>query len=181
MTSVLVDQPPPRHADVERALGGLSEAEIRTLLRQVLPLLGFFDVRELHGPYEQGKDLLAWRESELGTKDWTGFVVKCGDVNAQVGATSGIRTVLQQVEQVLDHEVPDLLTSDTSHVRGCWVVTNGRILPNALADVVVTLRRHHLDKLVRWIDLTILTRLFNEKFPRLELERLLNLPPVQRE
>lgn len=173
MARELLDPPAPYYADVEQALLVLDEPALRRLLRRVLPRLGFFDVRELHGPHEQGKDLLAWRPSELGTRDWTGFVVKRGNLTAQVGSPSGIRTVLHQVEQVLDHVIPDPVTCDSSSVRGCWVVTNGRILPNALEDVAATLRRHHLDKLVRWIDITTLTRIMSQRFRREELEELI--------
>src|ERR1043166_9572320 len=90
--------------------------------------------------------------SEIDTTEWVGFVVKAGDITAQVASVSGIRTVLHQVEQVLDHEIIDPLTSARSQVRGCWVVTTGRILPHALDDASTTMRRHHLDKLVRWVD-----------------------------
>ena len=176
MSAIEIDQPPPYYPDVERALRDLAEIEVRALLRRLLPRLGFFDVREQHGPHELGKDLLAWRRSELGTRDWTGFVVKAGDVTAQVSSSTGIRTVLHQVEQVLDHGIMDPISSDRTHVRACWVVTNGRILPNALDDIAATLRRHHLDKLIRWIDLTAFAGIFTNKFARHEIEKLLQLP-----
>jgi hypothetical protein len=140
-----------------------------------LRALDYVDVRVLHGPREEGKDLLAWRMSEIDTSEWVGFVVKTGDITAQVAAVSGIRTVLHQVEQVLDHEIIDPLTSARSQVRGCWVVTTGRILPHALDDAAATMRRHHLDKLIQWVDREALTRLLSERLPRQALIRMLNL------
>jgi len=173
-------EPVPYYGDVEVALRAMLEAEVRSrVMPTLLRHLGFHEVRDLHGPHEQGKDLLAFRWSELGTKDWTGFVIKRGDITAQVGSTTGIRTVLHQVEQVLDHEIIDPRTSDRSHVRGCWVVTNGHILKPALEDVAVTLRRHHLEKLVRWLDIDTLTNLITRYLSRDSLEQLLGLPSLR--
>jgi hypothetical protein len=169
----------PYYTDVEKALAALSEPELRDhVLPVLLRALAYIEVRRLHGPREEGKDLLAWRWSTIDTKDWTGFVVKSGDLNAQVGSSAGIRTVLYQVEQVLDHSIVDPLTSSVTHVRECWVVTNGKVAEYVLGEIEVTLRRHHLDKLIRWIDLTTLTRLFNEKLTRPQLDELFS--PQQR-
>ena len=113
--------------------------------------------------------------SEIDTREWVGFVVKTGDLTAQVASVSGIRTVLHQVEQVLDHEIVDPLTSARFQVRACWVVTTGRILAHALDDAAVTMRRHHLDKLIRWVDGAALTRLLSERLPRPVLVEMLRL------
>ena len=99
------------YPDVEPALRELDKRELRErILPPLLQALGFVDVRHRHGPREEGKDLLAWRLSVIDTHDWIGFVVKRGDLNAQVTSSAGIRTVLHQVEQVLNHEVTDPLT-----------------------------------------------------------------------
>ena len=138
---------------------------------------GFFEVRPRHGPREEGKDLLGKHESRIGTHDWVGFVVKAGDLNAQVASSSGIRTTLHQVEQVLDHEVTDPLTSAQALVRECWVITNGEIPGHALDEVAHTLRRHHLEKMVRWIDVRTLARLINEALDPEYLAEILGLDP----
>jgi hypothetical protein len=78
----------------------------------------------LKSPY----DLLAWRMSEIDTREWVGFVVKTGDLTAQVASVSGIRTVLHQVEQVLDHEIVDPLTSARSHVHMLSILVEPRTL-----------------------------------------------------
>lgn len=162
--------------DVAEAVGRLAERQLRDdVLPPLLRALDYVDVRVLHGPREEGKDLLAWRMSEIDTPEWVGFVVKAGDITAQVAAVSGIRTVLHQAEQVLDHEIIDPLTSARSHVRSCWVVTTGRVLPHALDDASATMRRHHLDKLIRWVDREALTRLLSERLPRQALVQMLHL------
>lgn len=84
----------------------------------------------------------------------------------------------------MDHEIIDPLTSAHSQVRGCWVVTTGRILPHALEDASATMRRHHLDKLIRWVDGAALTRLLSENLPRQALLQMLHLtaettPPAE--
>jgi hypothetical protein len=167
------------YPDVEPALRELDERELRErILPPLLQALGFVDVRHRHGPREEGKDLLAWRRSVIDTHDWIGFVVKRGDLNAQVTSSAGIRTVLHQVEQVLDHEVTDPLTSAQSVVRECWVITNGDIPGHAIDEISSTLRRHHLEKAVRWIDVNTLTRLLSERLPRELLVQLLALEPT---
>ncbi|HEX2685639.1 MAG TPA: hypothetical protein VHN14_03435 [Kofleriaceae bacterium] len=176
MSGVLIDAK-RYYQDVAEVIGKLTERDLRDdVLPPLLRKLYYVDVRVLHGPREEGKDLLAWRMSEIDTPEWVGFVVKAGDITAQVAAVSGIRTVLHQVEQVLDHEIIDPLTSARSQVRGCWVVTTGRILPHALEDASATMRRHHLDKLIRWVDGEALTRLLSERLPRRALVEMLHLP-----
>ena len=175
MSSAQIDAK-PYFRDVAEAIGKLTERDLRdVVLPPLLRKLYYVDVRILHGPREEGKDLLAWRMSEINTPEWVGFVVKTGDITAQVAAVSGIRTVLHQVEQVLDHEIIDPLTSARSQVRGCWVVTTGRILPHALEDAAATMRRHHLDKLIRWVDGAALTRLLSENLRRQTLVEMLHL------
>jgi hypothetical protein len=178
MSGMLIDAM-PYYPDVAQAVARLTERDLRNdVLPRLLRRLYYMDVRVLHGPREEGKDLLAWRMSEIDTTEWVGFVVKTGDITAQVAAVSGIRTVLHQVEQVLDHEIIDPLTSERSQVRGCWVVTTGRILPHALGDASATMRRHHLDKLIRWVDGAALTRLLSERLPRQALVQMLHLTPA---
>jgi len=153
------------------------EAKLRDrILPPLLHELGFVDVRGRHGPREEGKDLLARRTSILDTQDWIGFVVKAGDLNAQVASSAGIRTVVNQVEQVLDHPITDPLTSDPSTVRECWVLTSGLIPGHALDEVAVTLHRHHLDRVVRWLDGKKIAGLLVEFIDRARLSTLLELP-----
>lgn len=65
-----------RNAEIAAAVGKLTEQKLRAeLLPALLNKLGYQDVRVLHGPREQGKDLLAWRRTELETDEWVGFVV----------------------------------------------------------------------------------------------------------
>jgi hypothetical protein len=105
MSGVSID-PNPYYPDVMKAVGKLAERDLRNdVLPSLLRELNYVDVRVLHGPREAGKDLLAWRMSEIDTPEWVGFVVKVGDITAQVTSVSGIRTVLHQAEQVLDHEI----------------------------------------------------------------------------
>lgn len=177
MTTVDLDR--NLYPDIEPALRELDEKALRErVLPALLHELEVFEIRPRHGPREEGKDLIGWRRSPLDTRDWVGFVVKAGNLNAQVTSTAGIRAVLHQVEQVLDHEITDPLSSAQSVVRECWVVTNGDIPGYALDEVAFTLRRHHLEKAVRWIDVTTLTRLLS-RLPRPKVEELLGLAPPQ--
>lgn len=165
------------YPDIGPALRKLDEEALRErVLPVLLRRLEFIDVRSRHGPMERGKDLLAWRRGPLGTADWYAFVVKSGNLNAQVAHVAGIRTVLHQVEQALDHEVVDPLTSASSIVREAWVVTNGAIPGHAVDEIGATLRRHHLDRVLRWVDIEVLTRLLSA-LPRDELEVMLELKP----
>lgn len=181
MTEMQLD-PKPYSPDVEQALKTLDERVVRdVVLPALLHALDFFDVRQRHGSREEGKDLLAWRNSILGSHDWHGFVVKVGDLNAQVASPQGVRSVLHQVEQVLDHEITDPVTSGQVSVRECWVVTTGGILGHALDEVAVTLKRHHLHQAVRWIDGKKLATLLCEHVPKKQLDDILALPAVAKE
>lgn len=168
----------PYRPEVEDALRALDEARLREVLCSLLKGgMRFVEVRINHGPQEKGKDLIAWRSNELvGGRDYYAFVVKAGNLNAQVTSASGIRGVLHQVEQALDFPLANPLNANESFIRECWVVTNGRIPQDVLDDVHHTMRRHHLDRLVRWVDLSTLTRLFsNSKLDQADVDKLLGI------
>lgn len=59
-------------------------------------------------------------------------------------------------------------------MRERWVITNGDIPGHAIDEISSTLRRHHLEKAVRWIDVKTFTRLLSETLPR----ELLALEPT---
>jgi hypothetical protein len=175
VTTTKLDASPGYLWEVEEALRKLTEKELHGWLRALLHGMGFFDIRVRHGPREEGKDLLAWHVSRIGSHDWVGFVVKAGNLNAQVASPWGVRTVLYQVEQVLDHDVVDPVTSAQSVVRECWVITSGEIPGHAVDEVAHTLRRHHLEKAVRWVDVTTLARLMATHLAPERLDELLGI------
>src|SRR5262245_52757912 len=86
MSGVSID-PLSYYPDVAEAVGKLSEHGLRAVVPPpLLRALSYVDIRMLHGPREEGKDLLAWRMSEIETTEWVGFVVKAGDITAQVAS-----------------------------------------------------------------------------------------------
>lgn len=118
----------PSEGDCLAILQGLSEAELtRLVLVPLLRAMGFSDVRYNNGPMEYGKDILAWKYDELGAQTWLAIVAKCVDISGSVVDHAGARAVVNQVQQVFEHEFVITRTATRARVARCWVVTSGNL------------------------------------------------------
>ncbi len=101
------------------------ETEIHTLLEEILPELGFFDVKITHekgNRPEFGKDLICSRIDELeNKKDWYAFVVKKGKVSGNSGA---VREIENQVYECFKHPYKSIEQTKKIPINKVKVVTN---------------------------------------------------------
>lgn len=133
---------------------GLDEARLRSqVLIPLFEAMGFKGIHEYHGGSgEQGKDIIMWKEDELGERVYYGVVVLAERITGKArGGTSPASKVEFQVRQSIGSSFQDLLTLKTQQIDRCWVVTSGEVkkearesLNNSLGDP--------LRRLIRLID-----------------------------
>ena len=102
-----------------------NESEIHTLLEELLPEMGFQDVKITHekgSRPEYGKDLICSKIDDIeGKKDWFAFVVKKGKV---AGNSSTIREIQDQVHECFQYPYKSLEQSKKIPINKVKVVTN---------------------------------------------------------
>jgi len=143
--------------DREEKLGmlqGLSEADLRkNVLIPLFRKMGFNDVIEYHGGgAEKGKDIIYYTIDGFGDKEYTGVVVKIGDITGSVSSSMGAKNILFQVEQTLQEEYTDVYNFKKLKIDKCIVVTNGSIKNTAMESICGKLEGANLNRLVTFID-----------------------------
>ena len=101
------------------------ETEIHTLLEEILPALGFSDIKITHekgNKPEFGKDLVCSRIDKLeNKKDWYAFVVKKGKVSGNSGA---VREIENQVFECFKYPYKSIEQTKKIPINKVKVVTN---------------------------------------------------------
>jgi len=148
-----------------RSLSALSEAELRhQVLIPLLGRMGFRAATELHGHVEHGKDIVAFDYGKLKQRSYLAVVAKAGDLTGAVSEKRGVREVLFQVEGAFDTPYRDLFDVKEIQIDEVWVVTSGRITPNARESLFGTLQKRHLERRTRFVSGEQLVALIDEHF-----------------
>jgi hypothetical protein len=153
------------NAKIKR-LSELSEKQLReTLLVPLLARLGYKAVTVYHGPQERGKDIICYRQDQLGDREYLAVVAKAADLNGAVSSSDGLREVLHQVLQCFDVPYEDLFGVTRVRMNRVWVVTSRRIISGAQASIFDGLQKNNLDKVTRFISGERLIELLDEYYP----------------
>lgn len=107
-------------------LKNLNEAEFRR--RVLLPLLkamGYQDVEHYHGPNEQGKDVVGWKKTDDGAREYVAIVAKAGKINASASGDAG--TVATQVKQAFGSIFTNSTTGTKHQAHRVIVAATGTI------------------------------------------------------
>ena len=73
-----------------KRLAELSEKALRdTVLAPLLARMGYKGVTVYHGPQERGKDIVCYREDELGEREYQAVVAKAVDLSGSVSSADG--------------------------------------------------------------------------------------------
>ncbi|KXN98911.1 hypothetical protein LS48_07360 [Aequorivita aquimaris] len=101
------------------------ETEIHTILEELLPEMGFSDVKVTHekgNKPEFGKDLVCSYLDEIeGKKDWFAFVVKKGKVS---GSTGVVREIEDQVFECFKYPYKSLEQTKKIPINKVKIITN---------------------------------------------------------
>ena len=102
----------------------MKENEFRTAV--LIPLfkkMGFQGVQDMHGPQEQGKDIVMWKHDEHNGRMNYSVVVKAKRVTGAASGSSSAVDVANQVWQCFTSDYEDVNESVRQRVDICWVVT----------------------------------------------------------
>ncbi len=134
-------------------LRSLKEDRLRTdVIIPLLRAMGYHDVDHWHGgPGELGKDVVCWKDADLG-RQYLAVVAKSGKIT---GATTSAGVVATQLNQAFGTPFRNKVTQEEHDVHTCWVVSNGTIAKQArdatLAVLSVERRRY-----IRFVDVDTL-------------------------
>lgn len=107
------------------AIRNMNEADLRK--RVIIPLMKamkYKGVFEWHGGSgELGKDVVGWKENDLGSRRNLAVVAKAG----RISGAQKIGTVKTQVSQAFNTTYLDPLTGRQEQIHQCWIVANGRL------------------------------------------------------
>lgn len=139
----------------------LIEVDLRQ--KVIMPLMvkmGFRDVHEWHsGVMELGKDVLGWKEGELGDRVNIAVVAKATRISG-----TAVQEVTRQVRQAFNTPFEDPVTHTMQVVHTVWIVTNKETpsdsLPGLWADIDESKHRY-----VNLYDGEKLWRLWEKHFP----------------
>jgi hypothetical protein len=159
-------------------LDGLDEAQLcKRVLIPLLRALGFRDVHYNNGPNERGKDVLGWKIDELDQPSWLAVVAKAVDISGAAGGNNSVLTISTQIDQALNEGYAAPPIGRVIHIDRCWVITSGRIVPDALEKAKGTLESRGHTRFVRWIQGSALIELIDRRLPGLWAELQNPEPP----
>ena len=123
----------------------------------IIPLLrqmGFQDVTYTHGGSgEQGKDIVCWKQDELGVRKNYSVVAKAVPITGKAKVAKGTAgEVSMQIQQSFGKEYPDPVSGRSQSVNECWVVTNQTISKEADEAILSSLGTTTLARNVTFID-----------------------------
>ena len=120
----------------------LDEASFRTsVLIPLLKAMGYRDVEHYHGPNEQGKDVVGWKEEEDGTRAYTAVVAKKGNLNAS--ASGDAANVATQVRQAFGSGFSNAVSGERQKAHRVVIATTGSIREEAREAIRIQLDEHH--------------------------------------
>jgi hypothetical protein len=145
----------------------LKMKEIPLQKEVLIPLfkkMGFRDVRPHQGPGEIGKDIVMWKNEEIGRRMNYAVVVKAKKITGKVPGSSSAGQVATQVQQCFGEDYLDSRTLEDCMVHQVFVVTSQEIIPQAKIAIRSILRRSNLDRATTFIDGEALWELIEEHF-----------------
>lgn len=149
-----------------KRLAKLSEKELReTVLMPLLTRMAYQAVTLRHGSQERGKDIICFKQDQLGDREYLAVVAKAVDLNGSVSSSDGLREVLHQINQCFDTPCEDLFGMHKISVDRVWVMTSKNIVSGAEDSVFDSLKKNNLDKVTRFIPGQRLAELIDEYYP----------------
>ncbi len=116
----------------------MNEKDLRNLI--LIPLLRamkYQDVHEYHGGREHGKDIVCWKNNDLGYRKNLALVVKAQPVSGKAKVDKATAGEIQtQINQCFGKLYLDPVNSSSQSVHQCWVVSNHPINETAIDAIV---------------------------------------------
>lgn len=130
----------------------MKEAEFQnTVLIPLFRAMKFRDVSPFGGGnLERGKDIIMWKESDLGQRLNYGVVVKSKKITGNAETNNGAMNVLNQVRQMLKTSHINPVNGSSVRIQRCIVACSKEITKEAMNSIEGELE-NQLDKLVEWL------------------------------
>lgn len=156
--------------DISEKLAKIQSYDERGLREKVLMRLlvdmDYQDVRICHGSTEAGKDIVFWKEDELGDRIWTALVVKTTKITGKADdMNSSLFAVCNQVEQVFNEPYTNPRNTSKVRIDRCWVVTSSNITSAATQKAMYKFRKSNLDRVVKFLSGQDIVRLLDQYAP----------------
>lgn len=145
-------------------LGKMSERDFT--LNVIIPIFkvwGYDKVDYFGGPYEEGKDVVCWRNDELGQVELTVIQVKKIRYNAKAASRRSFSEIVNQLQQAYEKKVPNV-DGNSYYPSYIYFVTPYDIDTRSLQtrfEAVENLRRNR----IKIIDGSLIVRLLNDHLP----------------
>ncbi len=98
------------------------------VLMPLLRAMDYQDVHEYHGPREYGKDIVCWKNTDLGYRKNLALVVKAKPVSGKSKIDNATAGEIQiQTNQCFGKPYLDPINSSSQFVHQCWIVSNHSI------------------------------------------------------
>jgi len=130
-------------SDKWKLLQELDEATFRTdVLLPLLKRMGYYDVRERHGPDEYGKDITFREVSPLGD-NYYAVIVKVGDISGAARGKKNLDAVQSQINMAFSMPIEDIEAKKKHDVNHVIVWTTGKISNNAQRRIMENKAREY--------------------------------------
>jgi len=106
----------------------------------IVPLLenmGFKDITKMHGPGEQGIDLLFYKETEFGYNEYTGVQAKKEKIHGKAGKSGNATEILIQAQQAFSYTFIDVYDGKQKNIDKFFVITSDDIIPSAKKSIEI--------------------------------------------
>lgn len=132
----------------------MNEAHLRTqVLIPLFRAMKFRSVMHYHGGIlELGKDIVMWKEGELGERVNYGVVVKAEKISGQASGKGSANEVFFQIMQCFNEPFADITSIEEQRVQRCFVVSAKEISKESINAIKGSLRSNNLDKVTTFID-----------------------------
>lgn len=154
----------------EEKIKNIKTLDERTFRGNVLiPLfksMGFNDVRDNHGVYEKGKDIIFRSLTPWGEVEIYAAVVTMNDITGNTSHDNYARRALDQIKMALSQPYTDIYTGRTSKVDRCWFISAGNIKGASMESISGELDSLYLDRIITFFDIDRIIQLIDKYYPQ---------------
>ena len=145
-------------------LAKMSERDFRDrIVRPAFLALKYRDGRELHGPDEEGKDVIFIEDDKFGETRVVCVQTKKGNLTMASSASKNIETAVTQMRMALTTPISLLTTREKRYADEVVLCASGTINKRAIEHIVSELAR---DRGIRFLDAESLINVIDEHCPQ---------------
>ncbi len=146
-----------------KILHNFSETQlVNSIIVSLFKSMGFKDISITHGINEHGLDLIFYKETEFGEREYTGVQVKAVKIHGTAGKTGNATEILVQANQAFSHSFHDIYDNSTRKIDRFIVITSHDIDNTARDSIKDQLLSMKVHKTIHFFDGTKLIDLIDK-------------------